>query len=399
MQIAVQDRMRSPGVTAVFDALADGVTRFVGGCVRDSLLGRPIRDIDIATDLEPRDVMTRAGQAGIKAVPTGIAHGTVTLIAKGEPFEVTTLRRDVETDGRRAVVAFTRDWREDALRRDFTMNALSMDRDGTVHDFFGGIEDARAGRVRFVGEAEERIREDVLRILRFFRFHAHYGQDEPDKAGYAACRKLAPLLPTLSGERIRQEVLRLLEAADPIPSLEMMTDAQIWPEIGIPSVDIPTLAAFIRREGDPPAGPIARLAALLAPGMDAGSVTSALRLSGREATLLRGIRCLADDAAPAPDRIGEFLYREGAAVARLAGMLAIARGGNTESWDAVVAAAASWTPPSFPLRGRDLIDAGMEPGAKIGALLEKVEAWWIGAGFEPGREECLAHARSLMAEN
>lgn len=398
MQIAVQDRMRSPGVTAVFDALADGVTRFVGGCVRDSLLGRPIRDIDIATDLEPKDVMSRAGQAGIKAVPTGIAHGTVTLVAKGEPFEVTTLRRDVETDGRRAVVAFTCDWREDALRRDFTMNALSMDRDGTVHDFFGGIEDARAGRVRFVGEAEERIREDVLRILRFFRFHAHYGKGAPDQAGYAACRKLAHLLPSLSGERIRQEVLRLLEAEDPIPALQMMSDTQIWPEIGIPAVDIPALAAFIQLEGEASADPIPRLAALLTADTDAGAIASALRLSGREASVLRGLRDLADDPAPASDLIGEFLYRKGAEAARLAGRLAIARGGDAEAWGAVIAAAADWAPRSFPLRGRDLLDAGMAPGAKVGALLERVEAWWIDQGFKPGREECLAHARSLMAE-
>lgn len=397
MQIAVQDWMRTPGAAAVFDALADGVTRFVGGCVRDSLLNRPIHDVDIATDLEPREVMARAGQAGIKAVPTGIAHGTVTLVAKGEPFEVTTLRRDVETDGRRAVVAFTGDWREDALRRDFTMNALSMDRDGAVYDFFGGIADAEAGRVRFVGAAEARIREDVLRILRFFRFHAHYGKAEPDEEGYAACVKLAYLLPNLSGERIRQEILRLLEAPDPIPALNMMTAGGIWPEIGIPAADVPALTGFIASQTDK-ADPIPRLAALLPPDVAEGDVAAALRLSGREGALLRGVRDLARDPPPAAPDIGAYLYRNGAERARLAASLATAWGRDKAVWRDLAAAAENWTTHRFPLRGRDLIDIGMTPGAAIGALLEQVEAWWVAEEFRPGRDECLDYARSLMTE-
>jgi poly(A) polymerase len=398
MRIAVQDWMRSPGVTAVFDALSGGVTRFVGGCVRDSVLGRPIRDIDIATDLEPKSVMARAGQAGIKAVPTGIEHGTVTLVAKGAPVEVTTLRRDVETDGRRAVVAFTRDWREDAMRRDFTMNALSMDRDGAVHDYFGGIEDARAGRVRFVGDAEMRIREDVLRILRFFRFHAFYGRGEPDADGYAACVKLAHLLPSLSGERIRQELLRLLEADDPLPALEGMSAAGIWPEIGIADVDLPVLAAVIRME-EGAVDPITCLAALLTPDAESGDVASKLRLSGREASALRGIRNLAGAEPPAADGIGAYLYRNGSEMARVAGHLAIARGTDAKSWQAVVKAAEEWQPKTFPLRGRDLLDAGMSPGAEVGNLLGSVENWWIDRGFRPDRDACLEYARSLMPES
>lgn len=398
MRIAVQDWMRSPGVTAVFDALSDGVTRFVGGCVRDSVLGRPIRDIDIATDLEPKSVMARAGQAGIKAVPTGIEHGTVTLVAKGAPVEVTTLRRDVETDGRRAVVAFTRDWREDAMRRDFTMNALSMDYDGTVHDYFDGIEDARAGRVRFVGTAETRIREDVLRILRFFRFHAFYGLGEPDADGYAACVKLAHLLPNLSGERIRQELLRLLEADDPLPALERMSEAGIWPEIGIAGVDLPVLAAYIRIE-EGAVDPIPRLAALLTPDAESGCVASRLRLSGREASALRSIRSLAVETPPTADGIGAYLYRYGSELARFAGHLAIARGTDADSWQAVVMAAEKWQPKTFPLRGRDLLDAGMSPGAEVGNLLGSVEDWWVDRGFRPDRDACLKYARSLMPKS
>jgi len=395
MRIAVQDWMRSPGVAAIFEALSDGVTRFVGGCVRDTLLDRPIRDIDIATDLEPKSVMAHAGQAGIKAVPTGIEHGTVTLVAKGAPVEVTTLRRDVETDGRRAVVAFTRDWREDAMRRDFTMNALSMDFDGTVHDYFGGIEDARNGHVRFVGDAETRIREDVLRILRFFRFHAFYGRGEPDAAGYAACVKLAHLLPSLSGERIRQELLRLLEAHDPLPALERMTAAGIWPEIGIADVDLTVLAAFIRAEKGA-VDPIARLAALLPPDADPARVVSKLRLSGREASSLRTIRNLADADPPAAEAVGAYLYRNGAEPALIAGHLAIARGTDAKTWASVVAAAEDWRPKTFPLRGRDLLDAGMAPGAEVGNLLGSVENWWIDQDFQPDRDACLDYARSLM---
>lgn len=398
MQIAVQDWMRTPGVAAVFDALSGGVTRFVGGCVRDSLLGRPIRDVDIATDIEPRTVMARAGQAGIKAVPTGIEHGTVTLVAKGQPVEVTTLRRDVETDGRRAVVAFTGDWREDALRRDFTMNALSMDRDGTVHDFFGGVDDARAGRVRFVGAAEERIREDVLRILRFFRFHAHYGIGDADPSGYAACVELAHLLPSLSGERVRQEVLRLLEAEDPIPAIQSMAAAGIWPQIGLVSVDIPALAAMIREERGAASEPVARLAALVAEEIDDATVARALRLSGKEASTLSGMRDLARQKPPAPEAVDAFLYRKGADRARNGALLAIARGREAASWRAVAEAAQAWSAKAFPLRGRDLLDAGMAPGAEIGAVLNRVEDWWIARDFEPDRGACLDYARRLISD-
>ena len=194
MKLPRRSWMEEAWLSDVFDALQAGTVRFVGGCVRDSLLDRPVKDVDLATDLDPDRVTAAAEAAGLKVVPTGIAHGTVTVICNHHPVEITTLRKDVETDGRRAVVAFTDDWREDALRRDLTFNALSMDRDGTVHDYFDGVQDALAGRVRFVGEAETRIREDALRILRFFRFFAHYGRDAPDADGVAACRRCADLL-------------------------------------------------------------------------------------------------------------------------------------------------------------------------------------------------------------
>ena len=218
--------MTAPATRAVTEALsAEGATvRFVGGCVRDAVLGRDAKDVDIATPDPPETVIALLEAAGLKAVPTGIAHGTVTAVADGTPFEVTTLRHDVETDGRHAKVAFTDDWVADAARRDFTLNALYCDADGALYDPVGGIEDARRGRVRFVGDARARIEEDALRLLRFFRFHAHYGRGEADATALAACRELAPLLANLSGERLRDETLKLLAAPESAPVVALMID-------------------------------------------------------------------------------------------------------------------------------------------------------------------------------
>ncbi|MFP5513038.1 MAG: CCA tRNA nucleotidyltransferase, partial [Alphaproteobacteria bacterium] len=213
-RLSPQPWMTAPESRAVFAALDAGGAdaRFVGGCVRDAWLGRPVKDIDVATHAPPERVMELLEAAGIRVIPTGIDHGTVTALCGGKPYEITTLRRDVETDGRHARVEFTDDWMEDAARRDLTMNALSCTPDGAMFDPFGGLADLAAGRVRFVGEARRRIEEDVLRLLRFFRFHAHYGRGDPDAEALAACRELAPRLPTLSGERVRGELFRLLTA-------------------------------------------------------------------------------------------------------------------------------------------------------------------------------------------
>src|SRR5215510_13136350 len=221
-----QPWMIAAETVAVMAALssAGGEARFVGGCVRDALLGRPVTDVDIATHEPPERVMNLLSRAGIKAVPTGIKHGTVTAVIGRKHFEITTLRRDVETYGRHARVEYTNDWAADAARRDFTMNALFCSLDGTIYDPFGGLADLREHRVRFVGDAEARIREDVLRLLRFFRFYAHYGAPPPDAAALAACRALAPLLPTLSGERVCGETLKLLLAPEPASVFATMRD-------------------------------------------------------------------------------------------------------------------------------------------------------------------------------
>ena len=256
--------MTCKSTTAVLAALAaaGAPARFVGGCVRDSLLDRPVQDVDIATPTPPDEVIWLLTEASIKAVATGLAHGTVTAVIGRAHFEITTLRRDVETDGRRAKVAFTKDWAADAARRDFTINALYLDPDGAIYDPTGGLADLRAGRVRFVGDAAARIREDYLRILRFFRFHAHYGRGEVDRAGLEACRALAAGVASLSGERLQGELLRLLGAADPTPVLRLMAAEGILAHILPEAIRIERLAGLI--EVDRAVDPLRRLAALVA---------------------------------------------------------------------------------------------------------------------------------------
>ncbi|MDX1426079.1 MAG: CCA tRNA nucleotidyltransferase, partial [Kiloniellales bacterium] len=283
-KIAPQDWMTAPATRAVLAALgAEGaVPRFVGGCVRDAVVARPVTDVDIATPDPPQRVIALIERAGLKAVPTGLAHGTVTAVADGRPFEVTSLRVDVETYGRHAKVAFTDDWQADAARRDLTINALSCDPDGRIYDYFGGLADLRAGRVRFVGEPRARIREDYLRLLRFFRFHAHYGRGAPDPEGLAAAGELAPEATHLSGERVRAELLRLLAAPDPAPVVAVMAAAGVLraflPEAG-PG---PDGAAALAALGELPGAtaepdPLLRLAALLPPDpAAAGAVAGAV---------------------------------------------------------------------------------------------------------------------------
>jgi poly(A) polymerase len=394
--------MTAPETAAVLSALAAGgaEARFVGGCVRDAWLGRPFQDIDIATDAAPERVMDLLTAAGLKAVPTGIDHGTVTAVSGGKPFEITTLRRDVETDGRHAVVAFTADWREDAARRDFTFNALSAEPDGTLHDYFGGLSDLAAGRVRFVGEARTRIAEDVLRALRFFRFHAHYGTGAPDAEGLAACAAAAPLLPGLSGERVRAEILRLLQAPDPVPVWRTMADAGVLAPL-LPEADdrprLERLVALDRALGDP-SSPLLRLAALL-PGdrIVAEAVADRLKLSNAERTGLAAYAAppvVLGAALPrAARRVALHRLDDGALAAGLLRLDAATRGDVPAAVVAeALAALPADTPPPFPLAGRDLLALGLAPGPAVGAVLKVVEEWWIGGGFEAGRADCLAEA-------
>jgi poly(A) polymerase len=372
--------------------------RFVGGCVRDTLLSRPVVDIDIATRLTPPETIAALEAAGLKAVPTGVEHGTVTAIADHRPFEITTLRRDVETDGRRAVVAFTTDWAEDAARRDFRLNALYLDADGVVHDpVGGGIEDAHAGRIVFVGDAQTRIREDYLRVLRFFRFLAWYGQGAPDAAAVAACAALKDGLTSLSGERVSKELLKLLGAPDPRPAVRLMADTGVlavllpWP------LDLDRFEAMTRIEDEA----LPRLAALM-PDDPAAALALAqrLRLSNplrdRLVTAL-GPPSLSADLSPVQAR--QALYRLGAQGFRDRLWLAwAARGGPEQPWRDLLGLAQNWTAPVFPLGGADAKAAGFSPGPAMGEALKAVEAWWVAHDFPDDRAMLKARLTALGDE-
>lgn len=351
-------------------------TRFVGGCVRNSLVGRPVDDVDIATRLKPDETMAALKSAGIKTVPTGLAHGTVTAVADKKPFEITTLRRDVETDGRHAVVAFTDDWDEDAARRDFRLNALYADRDGRIFDpTGGGLDDALAGRVVFVGDPHQRIAEDHLRILRFFRFFAWYGRDAPDAVGLAACAENADSLSRLSAERVSKELLKLLAAPDPRASVAAMRRAGVLDRL-VPAVD--DLEAF-RAMVDLSSDPVLRLSALLPD--DPGEVA-------RTAVALRLPRAVEHRLAAAaqgpldpPEEpvLRALIYRLGAESVRDR----LLRGQATKGVpaDGALALVDRWTPPRMPVGGREVARLGVAPGPETGRILKAFEDEWVAADF------------------
>jgi poly(A) polymerase len=362
--------------------------RVVGGAVRNALLKIPLGDIDIATTALPDEVVRRAKAAGIKTVPTGIDHGTVTLVVEAQPFEVTTLREDTETFGRKAKVAFGRDWVRDAERRDFTINGLSVDADGVVHDHVGGLEDIAARRVRFIGDPNSRIAEDYLRILRFFRIHASYGAGEPDRAGYLACVAARAGLATLSAERVRMEMLKLVVAEGAAGAIVAMTDGGLLQAIlGGVTYTGPFLAmmAAERVLGLPP-DPMRRLGALaVAVTEDAKRVATRLRLSNAETKALdsmghRWWRLGGMDEARARRllyRLGEERYRD-----RL--LLAWARaGGDTDSarWREFATLPERWSAPKFPLKAADFIARGIAEGPALGHVLTLAEDAWLAADF------------------
>jgi len=375
-----------PGMKRLLAALGAeaGETRYVGGCVRDTLLGLPVSDVDLATRLTPENVLERLGKARIKAVPTGLAHGTITAVVGGAPVEVTTLRRDVATDGRRATIAYTGDWREDAARRDFTINALLADPgSGEIFDYFGGQEDLEARRVRFIGEPLSRIAEDHLRILRFFRFHARFGAGAPDAAALEACAARANDLMALSRERIADELLKLLGLPDPAPTVALMIARGILkpvlPEIA--SADrLMALVAAEARAGIAPEA-IRRLAALLPADPElAASVAARLRLSKRAA---RRLVSAADTTLDAPRPLA---YRIG----------------NEEAVDRFLLAGETgldlpalqlWPRPRLPVRGGDLIAMGLEAGPVVAATLHAIERDWAASGFPPDAAAVRALAR------
>ena len=384
----------APETAAVLDALeAEGgadCARFVGGCVRNALVGRPVDDLDIATTLTPDRVTRALGAAGLRAVPTGIDHGTVTAVSNHRPHEITTLRRDVTTDGRRATVAFTHDWRQDAQRRDFTLNALYARRDGRIFDPTGhGVADARAGRIVFVGEPEQRLREDHLRNLRFFRFYAWFGKGPPDPAAVAACAALKDKVDALAAERISKELLKLFAADDPRAAVRLMAEAGVLEVILKGPADLGRFDALAGIEGDLlfENDPILRLAALLPDDpIAAGRLAARLRLSNpdRDRLVAALSPTLALKSWMSPREIRREIYRTGQATFRDRAKLAWAaspRTATTMQWRGLVALADGWTPPSLPLTGQEVMDAGVPKGPMVGQVMREVEDWWVDQDF------------------
>ncbi|MDJ0948954.1 MAG: CCA tRNA nucleotidyltransferase [Alphaproteobacteria bacterium] len=410
-KLPIQPWMAAAETRAVVAALtARGAeVRFVGGCVRDSIIGRRVTDIDIATHDPPETVLALLRASDIRAIPTGIDHGTITAVTGKAHFEVTTLRRDVETYGRHAKVEYTDDWAADAARRDLTINALFLSPDGIVYDPFGGLDDLEARRVRFVGVAEDRIREDVLRLLRFFRFFAYYGAPPPDAEAMAACRKLKHLLPTLSAERVWSELRKLLLAPEPAAVLDMMEEEGILEHVLAEPRDTGRLAAMTALETDlSEPDPLRRLIALVPAGPhEMTGLAERLKLSNKDKTRL--VRAAAERAGFKPLNqvaararwyyrhapAGNLLYRdllllhraeEGARPADLAGDRK------------ALAEATSWTSPKFPLGGQDVKALGVPAGPRVGDLLAAVERWWIDGDFKATRRQCLTKLKVVAEE-
>lgn len=388
--------LHAPALAKVFAAVAaDGAeVRVVGGAVRNALIDRAVKDIDLATTARPEEVMRLARRAGLGAHPTGIDHGTITVVADRQPFEVTTLRRDVETDGRRAIVTFTTSWEEDASRRDFTINALYCSADGTIYDFAGGLDDLRHRRVRFIGDANARIREDYLRILRFFRFSAEYGKGQLDETGLAAANALKDGLSLLSAERIRTELLKLLvapAAADVINAtyrsgiLQLVVRTRLEPE------RFARLVAIEAALGEP-ADALTRLTALAVSNSDdAAFLARELRLSNAEASRVAAATTAATDIDPeTPETAARAaLYKLGAETFARAVRVAWARSGapsNDPRWRARALLPDRWKAPRLPFSGSDILALGVAAGPQVGRILEAFEHWWMAENFPSDAE-------------
>jgi poly(A) polymerase len=405
-RIAPPPWMSEAATRAVLRAFsAAGVeARFVGGAVRDAFLGRSDAgsgaeaDIDIATPASPERVIDLLQKSGIKVVPTGLAHGTVTAVVPPRHFEITTLRRDVETFGRRARVAFDADWAADARRRDFTINAIFLSPDGAIDDPVGGLADLRAGRVRFVGDPATRIAEDVLRLLRYYRFEARFGAGAGDPQARAACRAVAHLLPTLSAERVAQELVKLLETSNPVAALRMMQEDLVLPVVLPEARRLDRLQRMI--EIEPEIDPLRRLAALIdVDASRAAALAERLRFSNAWRDRLQGLATpwpLDPQGDPRTQRrglyrLGTERYRDIALLQAADGVISAARLGE------FLTLARDWTLPRFPLAGRDVVAVGIPPGERVGHLVEAVRAWWEAGDFTADRAACLAYLRTLVA--
>jgi poly(A) polymerase len=396
--------MTAPETVAVMAAL--GEARFVGGAVRNALLGAHVVDIDIAVPMPPTEALIRLTAKDIKVVETGMDHGTVTAIAGTHAFEITSLRRDVETDGRHARVVFTDDWAEDASRRDFTINALYASTSGEIFDYATGVEDLIAGKVRFMGDARTRIAEDYLRVLRLFRFHAWYGKGEMDVEGLRAAAAAKDKLSTLSAERVAKEMLRLLEAGNPAPVLRVMAATGILSELLPEALQLPRLERLAEIDADNlfPRDAILRLAALLPEG-EAAAHGAADRLKLSNADRVRLEQSLSGEtirASLSARDARRLLYRISAAPFRdkvLLQWAAAPRAAGALSWRILLQMAESWQRPRFPLTGRDVMQAGVPEGPDVGRILAQVENWWVGSDFAADEGACRDRLHQVIAQD
>jgi len=400
-----QDWLSAPATRNVMHALKSGTgdAKFVGGCVRDTLLAKPVHDVDIATTDPPETVIQLLTQAKIKSIPLGLAHGSVLAVQGDMFFHITTLRTDLETDGRRAKVGFTQNWHEDARRRDFTMNALYADLDGTFYDPCQGLADLKAGHVIFIGDPVARIREDYLRILRFFRFHSFYGQGSPDLKALEACRSERVGLQGLSGERIWNELNRLLMAENPVPCLNLIWSQDIWntlfENVLLPHHALENLERLIQLEKKLllSSHPLRRFA-LLIEWENIPYLTQRLRWSQHEKNYLQ---LLLKILKTNPDfniskQRNRVLYENGVTIFQdLSLLLAAKRQEAFEITQSHVTQAQSWSSVSLPVKGQDLLELGVPPGPKVGEMLNGLEDWWINNNFKPKREECLVHIKDF----
>jgi len=394
-----------PALTRLFDIFPKGSLRLVGGCVRNALLGASISDIDLCTQLEPKAAQACLRDAGIRVVETGIEHGTITAVIEGQPFEITSLRKDVETDGRRAVVAFTQDWAEDAQRRDFTMNALYADIDGEIYDPTGeGLDDLAARRFCFVGEAEARIREDYLRLLRYFRFNAWYGGDSPlDREALSACRELQSGLKNLSVERIWSELKKLLSAPDPRRIIRIMSQQGVLDTLLPEASNAEGLALYITLEQAQnwAVDPLIRLMSMAArDALSIARLCKRLKLSKSESARLRGWaeneQTLTIDMTEKSLRAALYTSRQSEIIDR---SRLRAAGASDEkerqAWLGLSDMADHWVRPEFPLSGQDLITAGVSPGPAMGRTMKALEALWVRSDFSVDKARLLMAVKML----
>lgn len=388
------------GVRKLFSSL-ENKARFVGGCVRDALLDKELGDIDIATPLLPEEVITRLEKNNIKVIPTGLKHGTVTAIIENNNFEITTLRKDVDCDGRHAEVEYTDNWEEDAARRDFTINAMSCTIDGKLFDYFGGTEDLKNGAVKFVGDARQRCREDYLRILRFFRFFAWYGKQKADNNAQQACATLAKGLDSLSGERIQKEMLKLLLAENPVPAISLMQDLQVIGHIIPGQINLYALQNLITLKYKADTLSIVRLAALMCGSTSTDELAGRWKMSNEHKDLLRTLISSEDnithDTVVTSQK--KILRKMGRNIFKHLVILKWSEERDPEKYrtdyEQMFALADNWEIPVFPITGGDIVKLGIKPGPRIGEILRKAEQLWEENNYQPDFEQIVEYIKGI----